>query len=230
MPVTGLRRLSNLCMVIPAVSGDRSIWVRIGIAGVIGGMAGVAVGLAAGWQYAPAGGWIASATVYLIWTWRMTASMSAAAIERLVQQRRPTRRPADTIVLLASVASLAGVGYLLAASTAKGPDMVIAAVVGFGSVTASWLAVHTVYTLRYATHYYSAPVGGIDFNDGDEPPTFADFAYVAFSIAVTYGVTDTTLRSRAMRVTALQQALVSYLFGTVILAITVQVIGTLSAL
>ena len=73
-------------------------------------------------------------------------------------------------------------------------------------------------------------IGGIDFNDGDEQPTFADFAYVAFSIAVTYGVTDTTLGSRAMRVTALQQALVSYLFGTVILAITVQVIGTLSAL
>jgi uncharacterized membrane protein len=217
-------------MVIPAVSGDRSIWVRIAIAGMIGVLACAAVGFAAGWQYAPAGGWIASAVVYLIWTWRITASMSAAAIERLVQQRRPTRRPADTIVLLASVASLAGVGYLLAASTAKGPDMVIAAAVGFSSVSASWLAVHTVYTLRYATHYYTDPVGGIDFNDGDELPTFADFAYVAFSIAVTYGVTDTTLQSRAMRVTALQQALVSYLFGTVILAITVQVIGTLSAL
>jgi uncharacterized membrane protein len=133
-------------------------------------------------------------------------------------------------VLLASVASLGGVGYLLAASTAKGPDMVIAAFVGFCSVTASWLAVHTVYTLRYAVHYYTEPVGGIDFNQDGERPTFADFAYVAFSIAVTYGVTDTTLGNRAMRITALQQALISYLFGTVILAITVQVIGTLSGL
>ena len=32
------------------------------------------------------------------------------------------------------------------------------------------------------------------------------------------------------RLSALQQAMVSYLFGTVILAVTVQVIGTLSGL
>ena len=53
---------------------------------------------------------------------------------------------------------------------------------------------------------------------------------VAFTIAMTYGVTDTALKSRAVRVTALQQALLSYLFGTVILALTVQVIGSLNSL
>jgi uncharacterized membrane protein len=57
------------------------------------------------------------------------------------------------------------------------------------SVIASWLVVHAVYTLRYAILYYTEPVGGIDFNS-DEKPTFADFAYLAFTIAVTYGVTD----------------------------------------
>ena len=65
-------------------------------------------------------------------------------------------------------------------------------------------------------------MGGVDFNQ-DDKPTFADFAYLAFTIAVTYGVT-------AIRLSALQQAMVSYLFGTVILAVTVQVIGTLSGL
>jgi uncharacterized membrane protein len=154
--------------------------------------------------------------------------MSAAAIERLVQQRRPGRGLADTVVVMASIASLSGVAYLLAASTNHGPDATIAAVVGFSSVTASWLVVHTVYTLRYAAHYYTAPVGGIDFNQ-DEKPTIADFAYLAFTIAVTYGVTDTALRNRPIRITALQQAVVSYLFGTVILALTVQVIGSLNA-
>jgi uncharacterized membrane protein len=82
---------------------------------------------------------------------------------------------------------------------------------------------------RYAVQYYTEPVGGIDFNQ-DDKPTFADFAYLAFTIAVTYGVTHTTSKNRAIRLSALQQAMVSYLFGTVILAVTVQVIGTLSGL
>ena len=51
---------------------------------------------------------------------------------------------------------------------------------------------------RYAVQYYTEPVGGIDFNQ-DDKPTFADFAYLAFTIAVTYGVTDTTLKNRAIR-------------------------------
>jgi uncharacterized membrane protein len=130
-------------------------------------------------------------------------------------------------VVLASIASLGGVAYLLMAPNVNGPDTTIAAVVGFSSVIASWLAVNTVYTLRYAVHYYTKPVGGIDFNQ-DDKPTFADFAYLAFTVAVTYGVTDTALRSRPIRVTVLLQAIVTYLFGTVILALTIQVIGSLS--
>jgi uncharacterized membrane protein len=82
---------------------------------------------------------------------------------------------------------------------------------------------------RYAVQYYTEPVGGIDFNQ-DDKPAFADFAYLAFTMAVTYGVTDTTSKNRAIRLSALQQAMVSYLFGTVILAVTVEVIGTLSGL
>jgi uncharacterized membrane protein len=167
--------------------------------------------------------------VYLIWTWASVARMSAAAIEIVVQRRNPGRRPADTIVVIASVASLGGVAYLLIAGSAKGPDATVAAAVGFLSVTASWLSVHAVYTLRYAVLYYTDPVGGIDFNQ-DDKPTFADFAYLAFTIAVTYGVTDTALQKRSIRTSVLQHAMVSYLFGTVILAVTVQVIGTLGGL
>jgi uncharacterized membrane protein len=188
--------------------------------------------MTAGWKYAVAGGWIATATVYLVWIWATITPMSADDIERLVHHRHLRRRLADSIVLVASIASLSGVGFLLAASNAKGPDTTIAAAIGFLSVIASWLVVHTIYTLRYAVQYYTDPVGGINFNedqdqDHDERPAVADFAYLAFTVAATYGVTDTALQNRRIRVTALQQGMVSYLFGTVILALTVQVIGSL---
>ena len=203
--------------------------VYIGIAAIVGVAAATVVGTTAGWQYAPAAGWIATASVYLVWTWASIGKMSAAAIEIVVQQRHPTHGPADTIVVIASIASLGGVAYLLIAGNARGPDATIAAVVGFLSVIASWLVVHAVYSLRYAVHYYTEPVGGLDFNQEDQP-TLADFAYLAFTIAVTYGVTDTAVQNRPIRLLVLQHSLVSYLFGTVIFAITVQVIITLGGL
>jgi len=201
--------------------------MHIGFAAIVGAASGTVVGTAAGWQYAPAAGWIATAAVYLFWTRASIAKMTAPAIEIVVQRRHPAAGPADTIIVLASIASLGGVAYLLIAGTAKGPDASIAAAVGFLSVIASWLVVHAVYTLRYAILYYTEPVGGIDFNS-DEKPTFPDLAYLAFTIAVTYGVTDTAVKNRAIRRSVLQHSMVSYLFGTVILAITVQMITTLT--
>ncbi|MBV8860962.1 MAG: DUF1345 domain-containing protein [Mycobacterium sp.] len=217
-------------MRIPSIlRQSQSRTLHIGLAAIVGVAAAAVVAAAAGWQYAPAAGWIATASVYLVWTWASIGNMSAAAIEIVVQQRHPTRGPADTIVVIASIASLGGVAYLLIAGNAKGPDATIAAIVGFLSVIASWLVVHAVYTLRYAVQYYTEPVGGIDFNQV-EKPTFVDFAYLAFTIAITYGVTDTAVQNRPIRVSVLQHSMVSYLFGTVILAITVQVITTLGGL
>ncbi len=210
-----------------AVRGKHFIAIRIAVALPIGIMGAIIVGIAAGWQYAPAAGWIATSAIYLVWTWRIIGPLSAADIESLVQQQRPTHGPSDTFIVLASIASLGGVGYLLMAPNVEGPDSTISALIGFSSVVASWLMVNTIYALRYAVEYYTEPVGGIEFND-DNKPAFADFTYVAFTIAVTYGVTDTALKNRRVRITALQHALVSYLFGAVILAIVIQVFGSLT--
>jgi uncharacterized membrane protein len=86
--------------------------------------------------------------------------------------------------------------------------------------------VHTVYTLRYARLYYSDTDGGIDFSDPD-PPTYADFAYMAFTIGMTSQVSDTEIESKAIRAEALRQGLLSFLFGTGILASTVNLIANL---
>jgi uncharacterized membrane protein len=86
----------------------------------------------------------------------------------------------------------------------------------------SWLTVHTIFALRYARLYYSGTVGGISFNQRREP-TYPDFAYVAATIGMTFQVSDTDLEDAAIRRTALRHALLSYLFGAVLLAMTVNV-------
>jgi uncharacterized membrane protein len=94
------------------------------------------------------------------------------------------------------------------------------------SVALSWVVVHTVYTLRYARLYYTPPEGGVDFG-GSELPRFSDFAYLAFTLGMTFQVSDTNLKTNAFRKLALGQSLLSYLFGTVIVASTVNFIVSL---
>ncbi len=88
----------------------------------------------------------------------------------------------------------------------------VAVAVGIGIVTAVWLVVHTVFTVRYARLHYLNGSSGIDFNQ-DEQPTHVDFAYLAFTIGMTYQVSDTDLKARTIRGTALRQALLSFVLG-----------------
>ncbi len=99
--------------------------------------------------------------------------------------------------------------------------LTIAAVV---TVLVSWLAVHTDFTLRYAQLYYSPPVGGVDF-DGVEQPDYRDFAYLSFTIGMTYQVSDTGLLTTRFRRVLLAHALLSYLFGVVIIASVINVVA-----
>jgi uncharacterized membrane protein len=208
---------------------DAPIGVRIGVAAPVGAAAAVAVGLTAGWPYALAAGWIVAAVVYLAWTWLIVGGLDALATARHANRYRDddsTPWILDIAVLVASVASLGGVGYLLVADKAGGD--VAAAVVGGLSVVAAWLTVHTVYMLRYARLYYSGDAGGIDFNgDKTYQPDYGDFAYLAFTLGMTYQVSDTDLTERRIRMSALRHALLSFLLGAIILAITINLVASL---
>ena len=94
------------------------------------------------------------------------------------------------------------------------------------SVALSWFTVHILFMLRYAQLYYTGPDGGVNFNQ-DAPPRYLDFAYLAFTIGMTFQVSDTDLEKSAIRAAALRHALLSYLFGAVILAATVNLIAQL---
>ena len=138
-----------------------------------------------------------------------------------------SRGTADLVLILASVISLIGVGLsLLEASDTVGFTKALIVGVASVSVILSWATVHMVFTLRYARLYY-ATGGGIDFNDDRDPPAYPDFAYLAFTIGMTYQVSDTSIGSKAVRRTALHHAYMSYLFGTVIVAMTINVVAGL---
>jgi uncharacterized membrane protein len=204
-----------------------TVAVRMSVAVVLGVAVALAVGNTVGWRFALAG-WVVTAGVYVVWTQAILRRMDAEQTRRWVTREDPTRWVADVVILSASVASLGGVGYVVAAGSRSGPEAFEAAVVGILTVAASWLAVHTLYTVHYARLYYSGEPGGINFHD-PEPPRFRDFAYVAFTVGMTYQVSDTEIGLTSIRATVLRHALLSYLLGAVVLAVTINLIAGLGS-
>ena len=201
--------------------------MRGGVAAAIGVAAAAGVIATLGWRYGPAIGWIVAATVYLVWTWLAVGRLDPQHTASHATREDPTRSMTEVLVVLASMASLVGVGYLLVSASAKGRQAEVAAGVGIAIVITAWFVVHTVFTLRYARLYYLNEAGGIDFNQGDEPPAYVDFAYLAFTLGMTYQVSDTDLKTPTIRATALRHALLSYVLGAVVLAITINLVAGL---
>lgn len=204
-----------------------TVAVRLLVASVLGGAVAVAVGNTVGWRFAIAG-WVVAAGVYVGWTRFILAGMDAEQTCRYATREDPTRSVAELITMSASVASLGGVGYVVAAASRSGTGAVAAAVVGVLTVAASWFVVHTIFTVHYARLYYSGEPGGINFHD-PEPPRFRDFAYVAFTVGMTFQVSDTEIGLTSIRATVLRHALLSYLLGAVILAVTINLIAGLGS-
>jgi uncharacterized membrane protein len=195
---------------------------------VVGVLATIITGLFAGWGYAPSAGWSAAALTFCVLTWASTRGRDAEQTAAMATRDDPSPTATDLLLIMANLASLAAVAYLLVqANSTHGVRQAVQASLAVLSVAASWALVHILFMLRYAVLYYSGTVGGIDFNQ-DELPRFTDFAYLAFTIGMTYQVSDTNLESTQIRAAAFRHALLSFVFGSMILATMVNLVAGLS--
>ena len=208
----------------------RQLWIlRLAVSGAAGATIALLVGLLGDWTFAPSSGWVCTAAMFVVWTLITVAPMDAEQTAAYATREDPSKPVTQLLIFGASIASLIAVGYLLVqASASTGSAQAIAAALGVISVAVSWSVVHTLFTLRYALLYYSGRDGGIDFND-TESPRYTDFAYLAFTIGMTFQVSDTTLTSHAMRAAVLRHSVLSYLFGSLILAATVNLVASLAS-
>jgi len=182
------------------------------------------------WELAVLAGWDAAALTFLMSIWPIILRADSSNAERWARREDETRGSATLLLLGASVASLLGVGFVISlAGRESGPPRALLVGVAVLTVVLSWTVVNTVYTLRYADLHFGSRAVGIAFGDsaGQERPTYRDFAYVAFTIGMCYQVSDTTVRDSRIRRTVLFHALLSYLFGVVIVGGSVNLIAGL---
>ena len=100
-------------------------------------------------------------------------------------------------------------------------------------IALSWGLLHTIFTLRYAHLYYTGIGVGVDKGDGgldfpdDDKPDYLDFAYFSFVVGMTFQVSDVEISSKRIRRVVLLHGLISFVFNTAIVALTISIISNL---
>ncbi|MFI7587058.1 DUF1345 domain-containing protein [Spongisporangium articulatum] len=172
--------------------------------------------------------WVVAGGVLLGWVWRLCWHRDPAGSKELAEEDERSRST-DVWVVLAAVVSLAAVVVaLVRSSSGQDATAVITVVLSVVAVVLSWALVNTVFAVKYARLYYmdEPDAEGFDFKQ-DAPPTYSDFAYLAFTIGMSYAVSETEPTSTRTRRVALLHALLSYLFGTGVLAVAINLVTNL---
>lgn len=205
--------------------------------------AGVAVVAAIALIFAPA--WLkpmvrvvacydAAVLTILIWHWCMIVAENAEKTRVRAAAQDPGRDAVFILTLVAVafgfVASFAILGR--GPKTAMSQHTAIVYVIGFGAVVLGWLLIHTMFAFRYAHLYYrdrdrdKESDRGLTF-PGEPDPNYADLAYFAFVIGMTFQVSDVQVTARTIRRTVLYHGLISYAYSTAIIALVVNIVSGL---
>jgi uncharacterized membrane protein len=166
----------------------------------------------------------AAAATFVLTGWRALWPMDAESTSRHARRDEFEPRLEEVVVVAWALAGLIAVALLLLLGrTDERPFVALLALAG---VAMSWAGLHLMYAARYAYLFYSDAPGGIDFN-GDESPAYRDFLYFSYNLGMTYQVSDTAVSSRTIRAVVFRHCLLSYAFGTVILATTINLIASI---
>ncbi len=201
--------------------------VKAGVAAVAGIVVALIAAAAGVPALAPLLGWAVASGVFLLWAWSQAWPANSERTRSLARHEDRSRKLVDSLIIAATFLSLVLVVFALIRSQQKDVVGSAAAVLAVVGVVAAWALINTVYAFKYARMYYLDDNYRFDF-DQDEDPSYSDFAYTAFSIGMAYSASNVTESSTAARRIALGHALLSYFFGTFVVAVAINLITGLA--
>ncbi len=173
--------------------------------------------------------WDVGTLFFLGLTWRVIFKSNADMTKARATSEDPGRYGVFVIAIGSSLVSLFAAVFVLHGKK----DMVSANLVGLldtlavVAVVLAWIMTHTAYALRYARLYYSPrngdPEAGLKF-PGDEAPDDLDFAYFSFVLGMAFQVSDVSITCKRIRRAVLWHSLQSFLYNTVILALSLNLL------
>ena len=180
-------------------------------------------------------GWDLGAAAYIA----MTLTMMARSPQRLryrAQLEDASKWAILALMVAATLASLLSIGFVL--HEAKNQTGWVAdehVLIAGATILLSWGFAHLLFAIHYAHAFYDdsptaedpkAVSGGLKF-PGEKNPDYWDFLYFSFVVGMTCQVSDVQVTSRIMRRLTLSHGVISFLFNTVILALSINLLAGL---
>ncbi len=169
----------------------------------------------------------------LVFSWILFFTTQANELCHIVEKQDENLKTIFSIVLIAVVLSLFGTLALINEKNDITDHKLFHSIISLSPIVFSWLLLHTTFTIRYAHLYHDhnqlntgSNVGGIEF-PGKTKPDYLDFAYFSFIIGMTFQVSDVVITSQVIRRFVLMHSLISFVFNTVIVALTISAISNI---
>ena len=168
-------------------------------------------------------------TIGLIWTLILSADPKEVVASAKLQDS--SRKAIFTLVLLGACASVFAVVYELSVAKTIHHHVGLHVVFSILTILASWVLVHTTFTLRYAHACYGMGGGqkaslGLSF-PGEDEPDYLDFAYFSFTLGMCSQTSDVAVNSSRLRRLCLVHSLISFVFNVAIVGFSINTMSSL---
>ncbi|HKS88700.1 MAG TPA: DUF1345 domain-containing protein [Stellaceae bacterium] len=174
--------------------------------------------------------WDGGAAVYLA----LVAVMAMRATPATMRDRAAREDEARWVILamMAAVAFFAMftiLGLMREAKATGGIAATVETVLAGLTILLSWSLAHTVFAIHYAHDFFNdladeaAP--GLAFPAEHSDPDYWDFLYFSFVIGMTAQVSDVQVLTQPWRRLVLAHGLLSFLFNTVVLALSINLLA-----
>jgi uncharacterized membrane protein len=179
--------------------------------------------------------WIAFSGSFLIFSWTIILSSHPKGLRSIAGEQDTSRSLTFVFVLFAAFISVFAIVVLLqqAPHSSKG-GLTYHILLAAAAVFCSWTLIHTLFTLRYAHLFYTYPerpgqsyeknIVALEF-PGTTMPDYLDFAYFSFVLGMTFQVSDVAITSPAVRRLALLHGFLSFVYNTIIIALSINIIS-----
>lgn len=180
------------------------------------------------WQTRLLLGWNLVIWIYLpLALWMMLGRTGSQDVQR---RARSLNEGTPVMLLLAALGALASLAAIaLELQTARQAQASGHVLFALATVAGSWLLLPVEFGIAYASLYHRGDnaAHGLEFPGDDGPPDYGDFLYFSITVAATSQTSDVVVSSRPMRRLVLLQALLSFVFNTGVLAMSINILAGL---
>ncbi|GGP18248.1 DUF1345 domain-containing protein [Silvimonas iriomotensis] len=170
--------------------------------------------------------WNITVWVYLITVWWLLVRAQPDRIRQIAKAQDENAEIVLGLVCTACVVSLATI--LVELASAKGTTGIHQlAHISFTAITlvGAWLMLPTSFAIHYAHQFYTAEGAckPLLFPDKPEAPTYWDFLYFSFTIAVACQTADVAVGDSSTRKIVLAQSVLAFVFNLSVLGLSINI-------